>query len=142
MKHRKTATVACILVVLLALLVVIVPVALAADAAAPPGAVVLPDEPTAPVDAAGFWGLLVSVFVPFFVSLCVRKSYPNWIKALIAFVVAGMVGVVTVRLSNNWGGGAWLIVGSCYGVAYGVFLHFVKRVPGLEAWLLGHFNHD
>ncbi|MBN1459236.1 MAG: hypothetical protein JXA57_06855 [Armatimonadetes bacterium] len=86
------------------------------------------------------WGLLVAAAVPFVTGLLARKTWPKWSKALTAFLLAAVVGVVTTYLTGNWGGGAWVIVLACYGAAQTVFWVVVEGVPGLKEWLLSHFN--
>ena len=64
----------------------------------------------------------------------------KWLKALIAFALAAVVGVVTTYVTGNWSGGAWVIVLASYGAAQTTFWVIVDRVPGLKDWLLSHFN--
>ncbi|MBN1461311.1 MAG: hypothetical protein JXA57_17425 [Armatimonadetes bacterium] len=119
------------IVLALVLILAIAPVAMAAaeDAGTP-----------VPIEAQQLWGLLVAVAVPFVTGLLVRKTYPKWLKAVIAFILAAAVGVVTTYVTGNWGGGTWVIVFACYGAAQTTFWLIVDRIPGLRDWLLEHFN--
>jgi predicted Na+-dependent transporter len=94
------------------------------------------------VAANQLWGLLVSVAVPLVTGLLCRQGWPKWSKALTAFLLAAVVGVMTTYLTGNWGGGAWVIVLACYGAAQTTFWVIVDRVPGLKAWLYDHLNTD
>ena len=93
-----------------------------------------------PIEAQQLWGLLVAMAVPFVTGLLVRKGYAKWLKALIALVLAAVVGVVTTYVTGNWSGDVWVIVLACYGAAQTTFWLVVDRVPGLKDWLLSHFN--
>ena len=117
----------------LVLVLVVAPAALAAgdDAGTP-----------VPIEAQQLWGLLIAVAVPFVTGLLVRKGYAKWLKALVAFLLAAAVGVVTTYVSGNWGGGVWVIVLACYGAAQTTFWLVVDRVPGLKAWLYATFNKE
>jgi hypothetical protein len=131
MKRRVLVWGLLALVIILAVMLGVAPMAFAAadDAGA-----------TIPVEAQQLWGLLVAVAVPFVTGLLVRKTYPKWTKALIAFILAAAIGVGTTLVTGNWGGGAWVIVLACYGAAQTTFWVVVERVPGLKDWLLSHFN--
>ncbi|MBN1459826.1 MAG: hypothetical protein JXA57_09820 [Armatimonadetes bacterium] len=130
MKRHILARGLLAVVLALVLILAIAPVAMAAE-----------DAGTAvPIEAQQLWGLLVSVAVPFVTGLLVRKGYAKWLKALISFVLAAAVGVVTTYVTGNWGGGAWVIVLACYGAAQTTFWLVVDRVPGLKEWLYSHLN--
>jgi hypothetical protein len=87
--------------------------------------------------------LLVSILVPFVTGLLVRKSYAKWVKALVAFVLAAAVALVTTWVTGQWDGldlaGVLL---ACYGVGQVTFFLIVDRVPGLKDWLQGLLNRD
>jgi hypothetical protein len=110
------------------LLLVFAPVVLASTGAAPPA------------EAQAAWGLLVAALVPFVTGLLVKKTYSKLMKSLVAFMLAAIVGVVTVYVSGQWDGDAWAIVLACYAVAQVVFWAVIEKVPGLKEWLLSHFN--
>ena len=133
MKRRVLLNGLLALVIILVLMLAIAPVALAAgdDAGV-----------SVPIEAQQLWGLLVAVAVPFVTGLLVRKGYAKWLKALVAFLLAAAVGVVTTYVSGNWGGGVWVIVLACYGAAQTTFWLIVDRVPGLKTWLYETFNRD
>ena len=131
MKRRVLVRGLLALVIILVVMLAVAPVALAAA----------DDAGTAvPIEAQQLWGLLVAVAVPFVTGLLVRKGYAKWLKALIAFILAAAVGVVTTYVTGNWGGGVWVIVLACYGAAQTTFWVIVEQVPGLKDWLYGHFN--
>jgi hypothetical protein len=121
-----------VLVLMLALALVVAPVALAATG----------DDPDPPVSIAAnqLWAMLVAVAVPFVTGLLVRRSWAKWVKALTAFVLAGLVGVVTTYVSGNWNGDVWVIVLACFGAAQTTFYLVVDRVPGLKQWLYDQFG--
>lgn len=132
MKSRVLVHALLVLVLMLALTLSLAPVALAAAG----------DGTAVPIEAQQLWGLLVAVAVPFVTGLLVRKTYAKWLKAVIAFVLAAAVGVVTTYVTGNWGGGVWVIVLACYGAAQTTFWLIVDRVPGLKSWLYDQFNRE
>ena len=139
---RWAATVAVLaLVIILAIAIMAAP-ALAADGSPPTGASEVAQTTGAPFQAQQLWGLLVSIAVPFVTGILVRKSYSRWLKTAVAFVVSGVVAVVTIWVSGKWGGGAWAIVFACFGVGQLTFYAIVDKVPGLKAWLYGLLNTD
>ncbi len=88
------------------------------------------------------WALLVSFLVPFVTGLLVRKSYQKWIKALIAFVLAAIVGSVGALLAGAWNGSVPLMILACFGAAQTTFWLIVNPIPGLKEWLYAQFNRD
>jgi hypothetical protein len=132
LKRRVLVYGLLVLVLILALAMVIAPVAFAAtgDDTGPPVS----------IEANQLWAMLVSVAVPFVTGLLVRRSWAKWQKALIAFALAGLVGVVTTYVSGNWSGDVWVIVLACFGAAQTTFYLVVDRVPGLKQWLYEQFG--
>lgn len=133
MKHR--VIVSSLLALLLVLVLVLGLAPLAFAAAEDAGAAV-------PIEAQQLWGLLVAVAVPFVTGLLVRKGYAKWLKALVAFILAAVVGIVTTYVTGNWSGDVWVIVLACYGAAQTTFWLVVNSVPGLKDWLYQTFNKD
>ena len=132
MKRRVLVLGMLALVIVLVLVLAIAPMAFAATG----------DDAGAPVsiEANQLWGLLVSVAVPFVTGLLVRRSWAKWAKALVAFVLAGLVGIVTTYVSGNWSGDVWVIVLACFGAAQTTFYLVVNNVPGLKEWLYDQFG--
>lgn len=129
MKRRVIVSGLLMLLLVLLLVLGLAPVAFAAA-----------DDAAVPIEAQQLWALLVSVAVPFVTGLLVRKGYAKWLKALIAFTLAAVVGLVATYISGNWSGDVWVIVLACYGAAQTTFWLVVDQVPGLKDWLLSHFN--
>jgi peptidoglycan/LPS O-acetylase OafA/YrhL len=117
------------MLVLMLALVVFAPVALATD-----------DQVGATAPQQLLWALM-SIAVPFVTGLMVRKSYPKWLKALVAFILAAGVGVGTVYATGGWSGDAWVIVLACFGVAQVTFLGVIETF-GIKDWLYGQVNAD
>lgn len=88
------------------------------------------------------WAILIGVAVPFVTGLLVRKSYAKWLKALVAFFLAAVVGVVGVYLAGDWDGGAAAIILAVYGASQVTFWAVVNAVPGLKDWLYSLLNRD
>jgi predicted Na+-dependent transporter len=88
------------------------------------------------------WALLVSILVPFVTGLLVRKSYSKWVKTLVAFVLAAIVGTVTTWLAGKWSDDLPVVILACFGAAQTTFWIIVNQVPGLKVWLMAQFNRD
>ncbi len=129
MKRRVLVFGLIVLVLVMALTLLVAPVALAAS-----------DDGAVSVEANQLWALLVSVAVPFVTGLLVRRSWAKWQKALVAFVLAAVIGAVTTYVAGNWNGDVWVIVLACFGAAQTTFYLVVNNVPGLKQWLYDQFG--
>ena len=133
------------MVAVLALMIILTIAIMAAPALAADGS---PPTGASEVVAAGsvvepqqMWAWLVSLAVPFVTGLIVRKSWPNLAKLGVALGVSAFIGVMTVVVQGEWGGGAWVIVAGCFAVGQATFATIVNPTP-LKDWLYSLLNHD
>lgn len=86
--------------------------------------------------------VVVGILIPFVTGLLVKRSWPQGVKVVIAFVVSAIVGAGTVYLSNGWEGELGTTILLCFGAGQFWFWLLVKAVPGLNEWLQSHFIRD
>lgn len=86
---------------------------------------------------AAMWALIVGAILPVFVSLVKQSTWPNYAKALVAFVVFAASGFVTAYLAGALTGKT---IVSCILIvavtAYTLFQNFYKPT-GLDAKISG-----
>lgn len=90
------------------------------------------------------WGPIVGLVLPVIIGLLIKYSWPQWVKALVALVVAAVVGVGGLAIQGElaWTGDLMAFATLVFTASQVTFWAIVKQIPALEAWLDGHGIHD